>query len=52
MFGKDKAVRIMAPTGIDAFNIGDSTIHHELSITTDRNHSYKKLETQKCGRLQ
>ncbi|MCL7022582.1 hypothetical protein MKW94_006297, partial [Papaver nudicaule] len=52
MFGNDKAVRIMAPTGVAAFNIGGSTIHHELAITTDRNHSYKKLETQRCGSMQ
>ncbi|KAI3880712.1 hypothetical protein MKX03_008123 [Papaver bracteatum] len=52
MFGNDKAVRIMAPTGVASFNIGGSTIHHELSITNDRNQSYKKLETQRCGRMQ
>ncbi|MCL7036654.1 hypothetical protein MKW94_011518 [Papaver nudicaule] len=52
MFGNDKVVRIMAPTGVAAFNIGGSTIHHELAITTDRNHSYKKLETQRCGGMQ
>ncbi|KAI3883779.1 hypothetical protein MKW92_019059, partial [Papaver armeniacum] len=52
LFGNDKAVRIMAPTGVAAFNIGGSTIHHELAITTDRNQSYKKLETQRCGRMQ
>ncbi|KAI3895203.1 hypothetical protein MKX03_009388 [Papaver bracteatum] len=52
MFGNDKDVRIMAPTGVATFNIGDSTIHHELSITTNRNQSYKKFETQRCGRMQ
>ncbi|KAI3893647.1 hypothetical protein MKX03_006225, partial [Papaver bracteatum] len=52
MFMNDKDVRIMSPTGVAAFNIGGSTIHHELSITTARNQSYKKLETQRCGRMQ
>lgn len=51
MFGNDIAARIMAPTSVAAFNIGGSTIHHELSITTDRNQSHKKLETQRCGRM-
>ncbi|KAI3949439.1 hypothetical protein MKX01_000087 [Papaver californicum] len=33
LFGNDEAVRIMAPIGVAAFNIGGATIHHELSIT-------------------
>ncbi|KAI3992758.1 hypothetical protein MKX01_021719 [Papaver californicum] len=49
LIGNDKAVRIMVPTGVGAFNIGGATIHHELSITADRNQSYKKLETERCG---
>ncbi|KAI3830441.1 hypothetical protein MKX03_018131 [Papaver bracteatum] len=44
LFGNEKYVRIMAPTGVAAFNIGGSTIHHELAITADKNLSYKKLE--------
>ncbi|KAI3973356.1 hypothetical protein MKW92_002224, partial [Papaver armeniacum] len=52
LFGNDKSVRIMAPTGVATFNIGGATIHHELGITTDKNQSYKKLETERCGRMQ
>ncbi|KAI3968208.1 hypothetical protein MKX01_018511 [Papaver californicum] len=33
---KNKAVRIMTPTGVAAFNIGGATIHHELAIAVDR----------------
>ncbi|KAI3845537.1 hypothetical protein MKW92_047228, partial [Papaver armeniacum] len=44
LFSNDNSVRIMAPTGVAAFNIGGSTIHHELGITTDKSQSYKKLE--------
>ncbi|XP_026415985.1 uncharacterized protein LOC113311360 [Papaver somniferum] len=42
----------MAPTGVAAFNIGGSTIHHELAITADKNLSYKKLEAERCRRMQ
>ncbi|MCL7051719.1 hypothetical protein MKW94_027464 [Papaver nudicaule] len=52
MFGNDKAVRVMAPTGVAAYNIGGATVHHELAITADRNQQYKKLETERCGRMQ
>ncbi|KAI3903891.1 hypothetical protein MKW92_023196 [Papaver armeniacum] len=52
LFRNDKSVRVMAPTGVAAFNIGGATIHHELAITTDRKNSYKKLETERCGRMQ
>ncbi|KAI3964480.1 hypothetical protein MKW92_008649 [Papaver armeniacum] len=48
----DNCVRIMAPTGVAAFNIGGSTIHHELGITTDKSQSYKKLEAERCRRMQ
>ncbi|KAI3835045.1 hypothetical protein MKW92_014894 [Papaver armeniacum] len=37
---------------ITAFNIGGSTIHHELGITTDKSQSYKKLEAERCIRMQ
>ncbi|KAI3899201.1 hypothetical protein MKW92_016431, partial [Papaver armeniacum] len=47
IFRNDKSVRIMAPTGVAAFNIGGATNHHELAITVDRNNSYKKLETER-----
>ncbi|KAI3924837.1 hypothetical protein MKW98_031088 [Papaver atlanticum] len=36
LFSNDNSVRIMAPTGVAAFNIGGSTIHHELGITADK----------------
>ncbi|MCL7036772.1 hypothetical protein MKW94_019085 [Papaver nudicaule] len=52
LFGNKKSVRIMAPTGAAAFNIGGSTIHHELAITADKNLSYKKLEASKCRHMQ
>ncbi|KAF6161254.1 hypothetical protein GIB67_009141 [Kingdonia uniflora] len=39
-FGTSKAVRIMAPTGVAAFNIGGATVHHE-SITVERRTTYK-----------
>ncbi|MCL7050153.1 hypothetical protein MKW94_023326 [Papaver nudicaule] len=52
MFGNNKAVRVMGPTGVAAFNIGGTTVHHELAITADRNQSYKKLETQRCTHMQ
>ncbi|KAI3906029.1 hypothetical protein MKW92_041984, partial [Papaver armeniacum] len=48
----DNSVRIMAPTGVAAFNIGGLTIHHELGITTDKIQSYKKLEAERCRRMQ
>ncbi|RZC45255.1 hypothetical protein C5167_038197 [Papaver somniferum] len=51
-FNNEKSVRIMAPTGVDASNTGGSTIHHELAITADRNLSYKKLEAERCRRMQ
>ncbi|KAI3971141.1 hypothetical protein MKW92_013682 [Papaver armeniacum] len=46
------SVRIMDPTGVAAFNIGGSTIHHELGITSDKIHWYKKLEAERCRRMQ
>ncbi|KAI3914336.1 hypothetical protein MKW98_014943 [Papaver atlanticum] len=52
LFSNDYFVRIMAPTGVAAFNIGGSTIHHELGITADKSHSYKKLEAERCRRMQ
>ncbi|RZC87713.1 hypothetical protein C5167_028166 [Papaver somniferum] len=52
LFGNEKSVRIMAPTGVAVFNIGGSTIHHELAITADKNLSYKKLEAERCRRMQ
>ncbi|XP_026448675.1 uncharacterized protein LOC113348970 [Papaver somniferum] len=52
LFRNDKSVRVMAPTGVAAFNIGGATIHHELAKTTDMNNSYKKLETKRCERMQ
>ncbi|RZC85217.1 hypothetical protein C5167_028451 [Papaver somniferum] len=42
----------LAPTGVAAFNIGGSTIHHELGITADKSQSYKKLEAERCRRMQ
>lgn len=32
----DKVVRLISPNGVDAFNIGGSTIHHELSILVNQ----------------
>ncbi|KAI3858903.1 hypothetical protein MKX03_006972 [Papaver bracteatum] len=52
LFGDEKYVRIMASTGVAAFNIGGSTIHHELAITADKNLSYKKLEAERCRHMQ
>ncbi|KAI3852073.1 hypothetical protein MKW98_020072 [Papaver atlanticum] len=52
LFSNDNSVHIMAPTSVDAFNIGGSTIHHELGITADKSQSYKKLETERCRRMQ
>ncbi|KAI3899770.1 hypothetical protein MKW92_052623 [Papaver armeniacum] len=52
LFGNEKSIRIMAPTGVAAFNIGGSTIHHELAIIADKNLSYKKLEAERCRRMQ
>ncbi|KAI3851247.1 hypothetical protein MKX03_002235 [Papaver bracteatum] len=52
LFGNDNSVRVMAPTGVAAFNIGGSTIHHELGITADKSQSYKKLEAERCRRMQ
>ncbi|KAL2480001.1 ATP-dependent DNA helicase [Abeliophyllum distichum] len=36
LFHSNKIVRIMAPTGVAAFNIGGATIHHELAISAKR----------------
>ncbi|MCL7028611.1 hypothetical protein MKW94_002558, partial [Papaver nudicaule] len=52
LFGNEKSVRIMAPTGVAVFNIGGATVHHELCITADRSQSYKKLQTERCGHMQ
>ncbi|KAI3890044.1 hypothetical protein MKX03_004531 [Papaver bracteatum] len=49
---QSKSVRIMDPTGLAAFNIVGSTIHHELAITADKNLLYKKLEEEWCRRMQ
>ncbi|KAI3929635.1 hypothetical protein MKX01_025803 [Papaver californicum] len=46
LFGNDKVVRIMTPTGVAAFNIGVATIHHELSTMADKSQSYKNLEME------
>ena len=42
----------MAPTGVAALNIGGSTIHHELLISTERKSSYKELSSEQCHRMQ
>ncbi|KAI3934809.1 hypothetical protein MKW98_026217 [Papaver atlanticum] len=52
LFSNENSVRIMAPTGVAAFNIGGSTIHHELGITADKSQSYKKLEVERCRQMQ
>ncbi|KAI3945508.1 hypothetical protein MKW98_018325 [Papaver atlanticum] len=52
LFNNENSVRIMVPTGVAAFNIGGSTIHQELGITADKSQSYKKLEAERCRRMQ
>ncbi|KAL5698787.1 DNA helicase [Ranunculus cassubicifolius] len=53
LFGNKKAVRVMAQTGVAAFNIGGSTIHHELGIYGELGvHHYKDLEGETLGRMQ
>ncbi|MCL7028421.1 hypothetical protein MKW94_024005 [Papaver nudicaule] len=52
LFGKKEAVKIMAPTGIAAFNIGGATIHHELAIAVEKDREYKNLNPELCRRMQ
>ncbi|KAF5176526.1 Atp-dependent dna helicase rrm3, partial [Thalictrum thalictroides] len=53
-FGNKKMVRIMAPTGVAAFNIGGTTIHHELSISSERRFflQYKHISGDQCRKMQ
>ncbi|KAF6170032.1 hypothetical protein GIB67_042837 [Kingdonia uniflora] len=50
-FRTSKSVRIMAPTGVPAFNIGGYTIHHELGISVERRSSYKQMTCEHCRRM-
>ncbi|KAL2491750.1 ATP-dependent DNA helicase [Abeliophyllum distichum] len=54
LFHSNKAVRIMAPTGFAAFNIGGATIHHELAISVERKPSqpYIHISGDQCRRMQ
>ncbi|XP_026383518.1 ATP-dependent DNA helicase PIF1-like [Papaver somniferum] len=52
LFQKIKSVRIMTPTGVDAFNIDSATIHHELALSVDKDQSYKSLDHVQCGHMQ
>ncbi|KAL2499053.1 ATP-dependent DNA helicase [Abeliophyllum distichum] len=54
LFHSNKAVRIMAPTGVAAFNIGGATIHHELAISAERKPSqpYIHISGDQCRRMQ
>ncbi|KAL2462147.1 ATP-dependent DNA helicase [Abeliophyllum distichum] len=54
LFHSNKAVRIMAPTGVAAFNIGGATIHHELAINAERKPSqpYIHISGDQCRRMQ
>ncbi|KAL2475572.1 polyadenylation and cleavage factor4 [Abeliophyllum distichum] len=50
----NKAVRIIAPTGVAAFNIGSATIHHELAISAEKKPSqpYIHISGDQCIRMQ
>ncbi|KAL2474964.1 ATP-dependent DNA helicase [Abeliophyllum distichum] len=54
LFNSNKAIRIMAPTGVAAFNIGRATIHHELAISAERKPSqpYTHISSDQCRRMQ
>ncbi|KAF5196426.1 Atp-dependent dna helicase pif1 [Thalictrum thalictroides] len=53
-FGNKKMVRIMAPTGVAAFNIGGTTIHYELSISSEWRFflQYKHISGDQCRKMQ
>ncbi|KAL2523555.1 ATP-dependent DNA helicase [Abeliophyllum distichum] len=54
LFHSNKAVRILAPTGVAAFNIGGATIHHELAISAEKKPSqpYIHISGDQCRHMQ